>query len=179
MGQRDAVAAAVLGHDQFQRIGHEFDRLRPMPGVEHGGVPDQRGDGARAVEVEGFVAIPACRFLADRAQCRAVLWRQIVEPRVLFVQPLHRHRPTVGPAVAALGRLLGYRDVLRCRIEEPDQAFGLSRRFAGIGFRFRRQKESIQAFQRPFPGLADLDQFGEGDDPNTVGTRAVSASQVL
>jgi len=172
--QRDAVAVLPLGDEQLQRIGHQFKGLRAPAGIEHRRVPNQRGDGAGGVEIVEVLAAPAYRFPADRAQRRAVLRCQVVEPRVLLVQPLHRDRAAVGPAVAAFRGLLGDRHVLVVGIQEPDQPFGLARGLGGVAAGVLAAEQGVEALQRPFPGLSGLDDPGESQaggrgEPGFVG----------
>ena len=101
-----------------------------------------------------LLAVPARRVLADGAQRQAVLRRQVIEPRILLMQPLHRHRSAVGPAVAALRRLFGGGDLRVRRIEEPHQAFALARRLRGVRAGLSAAEERVQALQRALPRLA-------------------------
>ena len=49
---------------------------------------------------------------------------QVVEPGILLVEPLHRDRTAIAPAVPALGRLFRNLDVQRVGVDEPGQALG-------------------------------------------------------
>src|SRR4051794_1257165 len=72
-----------------------------------------------------LLAVPAPRLLADGAERRAVQLRQIVEPGVALMEPLHRDGTAIGPAVPARVRLLSDLNLPRLGIDKPGQALGL------------------------------------------------------
>ena len=171
--ERDAVAAALLGDNQLQRVAHELDRLGPLAGVEHGRVPDQGRDRACRIKEVALLAVPAPRLLADGAERRAVLLRQVVEPGVALVEPLHRDGTAIGPAVLARVRLLSDLDLPRLGIDKPGQALGLPCRLPRGRLRRPGRQECIQALQSALPGLAQLDEPRERNAQIPAGLRKV------
>ena len=163
MGQGELVATALLGHHQLDRIGHQFQGLVAPAGVEHQRMADECQQSPIGIEVVGLLAIPAGAILADGPQHPAVVVAQVIEPRVLLVQPLHGHRPARGPTVPPFGRLLHHVDRPVLGIDEPHQPFRLAR-----GRRRRRAdaaglEKGGEAVEGALPGLAQLDELGELD----------------
>ena len=122
VGQRELVAVALFGHHQFDGIGHQFQRLLAPTRIEDGRMAGQRRQGAVAVEVEGFLVVPAGGIFPDGPQRPPIVVGEVVEARVLFVEPLHGHHPAGSP-VAALDRLLQHLDRHLLGVDEPRQPF--------------------------------------------------------
>ena len=158
MRQGEAVPLGLLAHHQFDRIGNELQTLVAAPVVVHERVVDQRQQGGVRVEIEILLTVPAGGGLADGSQRPAILVAQVVEARVLLVQPFHRDVAAGAPAVGALGRLLHRFDQLRFGIDEPDQPSRFLR--GGSGDRRGRAgaQEIGEAFEAPLPRLLQRDE---------------------
>ena len=134
MRQGDPIAVAFTSvTTQFYRVGHEVELLRALACVEHRRMADQGSDRAVMVEFVLFVAIPAAgvSFRMWRSAC-AILRRQVVQPRVLLMQPLHRHGTAIGPAIAAFRGLLDGSDGLVLDIKEEGETLGLAWCWRGV-----------------------------------------------
>ena len=170
MRQRDPVAAARFGNDQFDRIADQFQLPGAVVGVEDPGVPDhgeQRLVGIGTEDLGYVVGIQASLVAMVQGVDHPPIVVVHLQRRIVLDDPAERQCPAGVPAVP-LGRLLDRLDRADIRVQQPDQALALLLlRFLGSG---GGDQQRLQMVQRPLPRLVHPHHFRQADDRLTAGT---------